>query len=69
MPLPHCGQAGAGGSFKQMRGLDPEPTTSLHYIVHEGFRRAVEKHLSQEREAVMHKRSGLLENSQLKKER
>ncbi|MEK7334433.1 MAG: GNAT family N-acetyltransferase [Candidatus Binatota bacterium] len=62
-------EAGAGGSFKQMRGLDPEPTTSLHYIVHEGFRRAVEKHLLQEGEAVQHKRSVLLENSQLKKER
>jgi len=62
-------EAGAGGSFKQMRGLDPEPTTSLHYIVHEGFRRAVEKHLSQEREAIRGKQVTLLENSQLKKER
>ena len=61
-------EAGAGGSFKQMRGLDPEPTTSLHYIVHEGFRRAVEKHLSQEREAIRGKRAALLERSQLKKE-
>ena len=61
-------EAGAGGSFKQMRGLDPEPTTSLHYIVHEGFRRAVEKHLSQEREAIRGKRVTLLERSQLKKE-
>ena len=61
-------EAGAGGSFKQLRGLDPEPTASLHYIVHEGFRRAVEKQLHQEREAVQHKRSVLLERSQLKKE-
>lgn len=61
-------EAGAGGSFKQLRGLDPEPTTSLHYIVHEGFRRAVERHLSQEREAIEHKRAVLLEKSQLKKE-
>ncbi len=59
-------EAGAGGSFKQLRGLDPEPTVSLHYIVHEGFRRAVEKHLRQEREAMQHKRTTLLERSQLK---
>ncbi len=60
-------EAGAGGSFKQLRGLDPEPTTSLHYIVHEGFRRAVERHLSQERAAILDKRAALLETSQLKK--
>jgi len=60
-------EAGAGGSFKQLRGLDPEPTTSLHYIVHEGFRRAVEKQLRQEREAIQHKRATLLERSQIKK--
>ena len=59
-------EAGAGGSFKQLRGLDPQPTTSLHYIVHEGFRRAVEKHLRQEREAVRDKRTTLMERSQLK---
>ncbi len=60
-------EAGAGGSFKQLRGLDPEPTVSLHYIVHEGFRRAVEKQLRQEKEAIQHKRTTLLERSQLKK--
>ncbi len=60
-------EAGTGGSFKQLRGLDPEPTVSLHYIVHEGFRRAVEKQLRQEREAIQHKRATLLERSQLKK--
>ena len=59
-------EAGAGGSFKQLRGLDPEATVSLHYIVHEGFRRAVEKHLRQEREAIQHKRATLMEQSQLK---
>ncbi len=34
-------EAGAGGSFKQLRGLDPEHTTSVHYIVDGKFRRAV----------------------------
>jgi len=61
-------EAGAGGSFKQFRGLEPQPTTSMHYIVEERFRRAVEKHLSQERQAVLRKRSVLIESSQLKKD-
>ena len=60
-------EAGSGGSFKQLRGLEPEPTTSMHYIVDERFRRSVERHLGQEREAVLRKRSALLENSPLKK--
>jgi len=61
-------EAGAGGSFKQLRGLDPQPTTSMHYVVEERFRRAVEQHLRQERDAVNQKRAVLLERSQLKKE-
>jgi hypothetical protein len=60
-------EAGAGGSFKQLRGLEPQPTVSMHFVVDERFRRAVEKQLGQEREAVLRKRSMLLENSQLKK--
>ncbi len=59
-------EAGAGGSFKQLRGLDPQPTRSFHYIVDGGFRRVVERHLSQEREAIQRKHAGLLEKSQLK---
>ena len=59
-------EAGAGGSFKQFRGLEPQPTTSMHYIVDERFRRAVEKYLRDEREMILRKRSALLENSQLK---
>jgi predicted N-acyltransferase len=60
-------EAGAGGSFKQLRGLDPQPTTSMHYIVDEKFSRAVERHLEQEREMILRKREVLLDNSQLKK--
>ncbi|MFQ5683473.1 MAG: GNAT family N-acetyltransferase [Candidatus Binatia bacterium] len=60
-------EAGAGGSFKQLRGLDPRPTTSMHYVVEEGFRRAIEKHLSQERSLIHTQRAMLLEKSQLKK--
>jgi predicted N-acyltransferase len=60
-------EAGAGGSFKQLRGLEPQPTTSMHYIVDPKFRGAVERHLAQEREMILRKRAGLLEKSQLKK--
>jgi predicted N-acyltransferase len=61
-------EAGAGGSFKQLRGLDPEPTTSMHYIVDGKFRRAVERFLKQEREMIRQKREMLLDRSQLKRE-
>ncbi len=61
-------EAGAGGSFKQLRGLDPEPTTSLHFIVDGSLRRAVERYLQQERELIRHKRETLLGHSQLKPE-
>jgi predicted N-acyltransferase len=59
-------EAGAGGSFKQLRGLDPEHTTSVHYIVNGKFRRAVERFLAQEREMIRQKREMLLDHSQLK---
>ena len=61
-------EAGAGGSFKQLRGLDPEHTTSLHYIVDGKFRRAVARFLDQEREMIRRKRELQLEHSQLKRE-
>jgi predicted N-acyltransferase len=60
-------EAGAGGSFKQLRGLDPEPTGSVHYIVDGKFRRAVERFLQQEREMIRQKRNMLLDGSQLKR--
>ena len=59
-------EAGAGGSFKQLRGLDPEPTGSVHYIVDGKFRRAVERFLQQERDMILRKREMLLDGSQLK---
>jgi uncharacterized protein len=60
-------EAGAGGSFKQLRGLDPEPTGSVHYIVDGKFRRAVERFLQHEREMIRQKREMLLDGSQLKR--
>lgn len=61
-------EAGAGGSFKQFRGLDPEPTSSMHYFVDGKFRRAVQRFLEQERQIVIQKREMLLDQSQLKRE-
>ena len=61
-------EAGAGGSFKQLRGLEPEHTTSVHYFVDGKFRRAVERFLNQEREMIRRKRDMLLDHSQLKRE-
>jgi uncharacterized protein len=60
-------EAGAGGSFKQLRGLEPQPTTSMHYIADPKFGRAVERHLEQERELIRQKRELLQDKSQLKK--
>jgi predicted N-acyltransferase len=61
-------EAGAGGSFKQLRGLDPEPTQSVHYVTDGRFRAAVERFLKQERAMVHQKRDMLLDRSQLKRE-
>jgi predicted N-acyltransferase len=61
-------EAGAGGSFKQLRGLDPEHTTSMHYFVDGKFRRAVERFLSQEQDMIRRKREMLLDHSQIKRE-
>ena len=49
-------EAGAGGSFKQLRGLDPQHTVSAHYFVNGDLRRAVERFLRQEREVIRRKR-------------
>lgn len=60
-------EAGAGGSFKQLRGLDPEPTTSMHFIVDGRLKRVIERYLRQEKGYVEEKQAGLMEKSQLKK--
>ncbi|MDP3939618.1 MAG: peptidogalycan biosysnthesis protein, partial [Deltaproteobacteria bacterium] len=45
-------EAGAGGDFKQLRGLDPEFTTSMHFIADDRFRAALDTHLERERASV-----------------
>jgi predicted N-acyltransferase len=60
-------EAGAGGSFKQLRGLDPEPTASMHFIVDQRFVQAVARYLKQERQLIREKREHLLDGSQIKR--
>jgi predicted N-acyltransferase len=60
-------EAGAGGSFKQLRGLDPEPTASMHFIVDQRFSQAVARYLKQERQLIREKRAHLLDVSQVKR--
>jgi predicted N-acyltransferase len=45
-------EAGAGGDFKQLRGLDPEFTTSMHFIRDGRFRETLDGHLARERQSV-----------------
>ena len=60
-------EAGAGGDFKQLRGLDPEFTTSMHYVPDPRLREALTHHLKRERRAIEKYREALLsERSQLR---
>jgi hypothetical protein len=53
-------EAGAGGDFKQLRGLDPEVTASLHHVPDSRFREALTTFLARERRAVERYRTELL---------
>jgi predicted N-acyltransferase len=57
-------EAGAGGSFKQFRGLDPQQTISMHYIPEDRFRRTVARYLREEKDFMDAKQRTLLEQSQ-----
>jgi len=45
-------EAGAQGEHKLLRGYEPVPTYSAHYIAHAGLRRAVAEYLEAERAAI-----------------
>jgi predicted N-acyltransferase len=60
-------EAGAGGSFKQLRGLDPEPTASMHFMVDQKFAQAIARFLKRERQLIREKRALLLDASQIKR--
>ena len=72
--IEHCVQkglsrfeAGAGGSFKSLRGLEPQQTLSTHYILDPRFRRALQTHLEEEKTYTVSKQEALSEKSPLKK--
>jgi predicted N-acyltransferase len=43
-------EPGAGGEQKLLRGFDPQPTWSLHFLAEPRLARAVARHLEAERE-------------------
>jgi len=45
-------EPGTQGEHKVARGFEPTETWSAHWIAHPRFRRALEEHLEQEREAI-----------------
>ena len=45
-------EAGAQGEHKLLRGYQPVPTYSAHFIAHPGLRNAVAEYLKAEREAI-----------------
>jgi predicted N-acyltransferase len=60
-------EAGAGGSFKELRGLEPQKTFSMHYILDQGFRRVLQEFLKDERAYTASKQEDMLDRSQLNK--
>ncbi len=60
-------EAGAGGSFKNLRGLEPAKTYSAHYIRDKRFRQALERYLQEERSETLARQEYLLDGSPLKK--
>lgn len=60
-------EAGAQGGHKLARGYEPVETWSAHYIVHPGFREAVEGFLDRERRGVAQDRLYLAERAPFRK--
>ncbi len=60
-------EPGAGGEFKWLRGFDPEPTRSLHYLRDPRLAAAVERFVQAERREVDRVMLVMREQSQLKR--
>lgn len=60
-------EPGAGGEFKWLRGFDPEPTRSLHYLRDPRLAAAVQRFVQAERREVDRVMSAMREQSQLKR--
>ena len=63
----HTFQPGAGGDFKRLRGFDPQPTYSMHYLAEPRLQAALQTYLAHEREHMHHTIHALTQRSQLKK--
>ena len=59
-------EPGAGGDFKRLRGFDPQPTVSMHFLADARLATAVARFLDHEREQVHHTIDYLQEESELK---
>ena len=61
-------EAGAQGGHKLLRGYEPTPTFSAHWLAHEGFYRAVEDYLRHERAEVSFHVEALRERTPFKRQ-
>jgi predicted N-acyltransferase len=61
-------EPGAGGDFKRLRGFDPQPTVSMHFLANPKLAAAVGKFLDREREQIHKTIDWLQEESELKRE-
>lgn len=59
-------EPGAGGEFKWLRGFDPEPTRSMHYLRDPRLAAAVERFVQAERREIDRVMLAMREQSQLK---
>ena len=59
-------EPGAGGDFKRLRGFDPQPTVSMHFLAEPRLAAAVSRFLDNEREQVHRTIGYLQEESELK---
>lgn len=60
-------EPGAGGDFKQLRGFDPQPTVSMHFLANPRLAAAVARFLDREREQVQRTIEWLRQESELKR--
>lgn len=59
-------EPGAGGDFKRLRGFDPQPTISMHFMAEPRFAAAVNRFLERERDQVDQTIDWLQQDSELK---
>jgi hypothetical protein len=61
-------EPGAGGDFKRLRGFDPQPTVSMHFLADPRLAAAVARFLEREREQMHRTIDWLQQESELKRE-